>query len=209
MSLLSKGRPSLSQLRVGGGTPSAEHSNSRRLFTAKVSSTGKLELIILGGSEWENGTFWIYFHYLHECFKSRGTLNKDNYRARWGWSSWCCFQPGCLPHSCRGLHLKELHPAAAAAFPVHPAAGCGAGTAADHLSSMSEWGEGHHVPHRSGSPGIPEPLWLALLVPHDPHQGALQTANAHLMTPVNPKSFLLSFQLMVWVYCTLDLDIIA
>lgn len=50
MSFASKGRPSLSQVRVGGGTPTAEHSNSSGLFTAMVSSSGALELDILGGS---------------------------------------------------------------------------------------------------------------------------------------------------------------
>lgn len=50
MLFASKGRPSLSQVRVGGGTPTAEHSNSSGLFTAMVSSSGALELDILGGS---------------------------------------------------------------------------------------------------------------------------------------------------------------
>lgn len=47
MSVLSK--PSLSQLSVGGGFPTAVHSNSRALFTAMVSSSGP-ELEICGGS---------------------------------------------------------------------------------------------------------------------------------------------------------------
>lgn len=51
---LSMGRPSLSQLRVGGGTPTAEHSSSSGLLTAMVSSSGELELTIFGGSALEN-----------------------------------------------------------------------------------------------------------------------------------------------------------
>lgn len=35
---------------MGGGTPVAEHSSSRGLFTAMVTSSGELELVIFGGS---------------------------------------------------------------------------------------------------------------------------------------------------------------
>lgn len=35
---------------MGGGTPIAEHSSSSGLFTAMVSSSGELELVIFGGS---------------------------------------------------------------------------------------------------------------------------------------------------------------
>lgn len=40
----------MSQLRVGGGAPTAEHSSSRGLFTATFSSSGEPELDIFGGS---------------------------------------------------------------------------------------------------------------------------------------------------------------
>lgn len=61
MSVLSKGRPSLSQVRVGGGTPIAEHSKSSGLFTAMVSSSGELDTDIFGGSEVENTMFLLCF----------------------------------------------------------------------------------------------------------------------------------------------------
>lgn len=61
MSPRSNGWPSLSQVRVGGGTPVAEHSSSSGLFTAMKSSSGELEPVIFGGSGEEiTRTFWPY-----------------------------------------------------------------------------------------------------------------------------------------------------
>lgn len=57
MSVPSKGRPSLSQLRVGGGTPMDEHFSSSGLSTAMVISSGELELDIFGGSGYEEECF--------------------------------------------------------------------------------------------------------------------------------------------------------
>ncbi len=66
MSVPSKGRPSLSQLSEGGGTPTAEHSSSSGLFTAMVSSCGELELDIFGGSGLESRMFRLSCsHSLH------------------------------------------------------------------------------------------------------------------------------------------------
>lgn len=59
MVFASKGRPSLSQVRVGGGTPTAEHSNSSGLFTAIVSSSGAPALDILGGSRVKSIAIWL------------------------------------------------------------------------------------------------------------------------------------------------------
>lgn len=97
-----------------------------------------------------------------------------DYRARWGWSSWCCFRPGYWPHNCRGQRLKAPHQAAADVSPVHRAAGCGEGTAAGHPLSKSELEGGHPALHRLMSPRSPGLLWLAPLVQRDPHLGALR-----------------------------------
>lgn len=63
MSAPSRGRPSFSQLMVGGGTPTAEHSSLSGVFTGMVISSGELEREIFGGSGSERGMFY-YIVYL-------------------------------------------------------------------------------------------------------------------------------------------------
>lgn len=145
ISLRSKGWPSLSQVRVGGGTPVAEHSSSRGLFTAMVSSSGELELVIFGGSGDEIRRFWPYCWLQSLSWKYRFLRH---YQARWGWRFLCYFQPDYWPRSYRGQHLRGQHLAAGVVSPVHPIAGYGAETAAGHPLTKWVWEEEHPGLHR-------------------------------------------------------------
>lgn len=187
MSDPAKGRPSLSQLRVGGGAPTAVHSSSSGLFTAMVSSSGVLDLEISGGSVLESRMFGLSCSWSLQDVLNLETTDINrlflHYQAQWGWSSLCCSLLGYLPRSCRDQRLKVLHQAAAAWSPVHPARDFGEGKAAGYPSSTSVLEGEHPEPHKLMSLKILEPLWLAPLVQHDPHQGALQTKHTQTSHP--------------------------
>lgn len=157
------GRPSFSQLRVGGGRPVAIHSSSSTLSTATSCSSGDEEPEILGGSNMIRFNNYIRFYAPKSNNKrtQKPSLVSHVYihLGQSGWKSWYCFLPGCSPHSYKGLHHSDPHQRAGSGFPVHQAEDCGAVRVVGHLLSTTKWEGAHHGPHRSV---LPKSLGLRL-----------------------------------------------